>query len=131
MNGSYKVRIMNIKITDDDPRAIRTHISARTHKGLESVALADVLFFRAEHKYVTVHHTQGEMLIDESLKSLEQEFGDLLVRIHRSILVKRTAIQGLERNDNNQHLLVLKDSCQRLPISRRHASQVRALVQSL
>lgn len=122
---------MNIKISDDDSRARRTHISARTHKGLESVALEDVLFFRAEHKYVTVHHAQGETLIDESLKSLEQEFGEQLVRIHRSILVKRSAIERLERNDNHHFQLVLYGSCERLPVSRRHTSQVRALLQNL
>lgn len=109
----------------------RSHISARTHKGLECIALTDILFFRAEHKYVTVRHHNGETLIDEPLKALEQEFGEQLVRIHRSLLVNRDVIERLERNDNGQYLLVLKDCDEQLPVSRRHAPAVRSLMHSL
>ncbi len=116
---------------DSTTTPVRSHISARTHKGLECIALTDILFFQAEHKYVTVRHLHGETLIDESLKSLEQEFGEQLIRIHRSLLVNRDAIERLERNDNGLYQLILKGCDQALPVSRRHASQVRSLMHRL
>jgi two-component system response regulator AlgR len=48
-------------------------------------------------KYVVVHHARGEDLIEESLKSLEEEFGDRFVRIHRNCLVARHEIVELKR----------------------------------
>lgn len=115
----------------DNDTPARTHISARTHKGLECIALADILYFQAEHKYVTVYHSQGETLIDDSLKTLENEFPDLLVRIHRSILVNRNAIERLERSANSQQLLYLRNLTEPLPVSRRHAGPLRERMQRL
>ncbi len=109
----------------------RSHISAKTHKGIECIALADILYFQAEHKYVTIHHINGETLIDESLKALESEFSGLLVRIHRSTLVNQTFIERLERNSNGQQLLHLKGRSAPLPVSRRHAGVVRELMHRL
>ena len=59
----------------------RSHISARTRKGVELIPIDDVLYFIADHKYVTLRHTDGEVLLDEPLKALEDEFGDYFVRI--------------------------------------------------
>lgn len=109
----------------------RTHISSTTHKGIECVALSDILYLEAEHKYVTVYHLAGRTLIDEPLKALESEFPDLLIRIHRSILVNRSFIERLERYGTGQHLLFLKDHEQPLSVSRRHVSSLRDLMRVL
>lgn len=58
--------------------AARSHLSARTHKGIELIPLAQVTHCIADNKYVTLRHTEGETLLDESLKSLEEEFADIL-----------------------------------------------------
>lgn len=108
----------------------RTHISAKTHKGIECIALDEILYFLAEHKYVTIYHTKGETLIDESLKALENEFPRQLIRIHRSVLVNRDYIERMVRSDGQQ-LLYLKGLQQPLIVSRRHASQVRELMLKL
>lgn len=117
--------------TDNPAPAPRTHISARTHKGLECIALDDILYFQAEHKYVTVYHRRGETLIDESLKALENEFSERLVRIHRSILVNRSAIERMERSASGQQWLHLEAWPDPLPVSRRHAGAVRELMHRL
>ena len=54
-----------------DEGSKRTHISARTRRGLELVPVEEVCFFQADQKYVTVRHPGGELLIDDTLKELE------------------------------------------------------------
>ena len=70
----------------------RSHISARTRKGIELIPLEHVIFFIADHKYVTLRHEGGEVLLDEPLKALEDEFGERFVRIHRNALVALSLI---------------------------------------
>lgn len=47
----------------------RSHISARTRKGIELIPLPQVIYFIADHKYVTLRHETGEVLLDEPLKA--------------------------------------------------------------
>lgn len=104
----------------------RTHLSATQGGKLRLIPLRDVLYFQAGHKYVSVHHADGEVLIEESLKSLEEEFADRFVRIHRNALVAMAHIAGLDRDEHGQHVVVLRDSAARLEISRRHLPELRA-----
>ncbi|GIZ10865.1 LytTR family DNA-binding domain-containing protein [Pseudomonas sp. NCCP-436] len=112
--------------------APRSHISARTRKGIELIPLEQVIYFIADHKYVTLRHEGGEVLLDEPLKALEDEFGDQFVRIHRNALVARERIERLHRTPLGHFQLFLKglegDS---LVVSRRHVAGVRKLMQSL
>lgn len=110
---------------------IRSHISAKTHKGLELIAIQDIYYFMADLKYVTVCHTGGETLIDEPLKALEHEFGHCFIRTHRSTLVNIHAIERLQRTENGAYELVLKQVRQALPVSRRHLATVRALMEKI
>lgn len=110
----------------------RTHISARTRKGIELVPLEQVLYFIADHKYVTLRHSEGEVLLDEPLKALEEEFGDRFVRIHRNALVARDRIERLQRTPLGHFQLYLKGlEDQALTVSRRHVAGVRKLMNSL
>lgn len=106
----------------------RSHISSKTHKGLELIALQDIYYFMADQKYVSVYHNKGETLIDEPLKALEEEFNHIFTRIHRSILVNTQQIESLQRNDNGAYQLKLRDTQNLLPVSRRHVSAVRSLM---
>ena len=108
----------------------RSHISATTTRGVELVALEDVRYFRADLKYVTVFHREGELLIDESLKELEQEFGQRFVRVHRNALVAVAHIQGLEKTDEGFRVK-LENIAQGPLVSRRHLPKLRKLLQSL
>lgn len=109
----------------------RTHISAKTHQGLELIPIEHVLFFRAEQKYISVIHQNGEVLIDEPLKELEAEFSEQFIRVHRNSLVCKTAIQGLDKCDDGSFALRLNGFEELVFVSRRHAAQVRKLVKTL
>jgi len=115
----------------DNGAGPRSHI-ARTREGIELVPLDHVVYFIADHKYVTLRHEGGEVLLDEPLKALEDEFGDRFVRIHRNALVARERIERLQRTPLGHFQLFLKgldgDS---LVVSRRHVAGVRKLMQSL
>ena len=93
--------------------------------------LRDVLYFKAELKYVTLRTREREHLIEESLVSLEREFADKFVRIHRNCLVAKAAIRGFERaadeDDEPRWVVVLDGLEERLPVSRRQWPTVRDL----
>jgi len=109
----------------------RTHISARTRRGIELVPIADVRFFQADQKYVTVRFGGGEVIIDETLRELELEFGELFVRIHRGALVGAAHIESLERTGPGQSNIRLRDVAEPLEVSRRHLAAVRQFVRNL
>jgi two-component system response regulator AlgR len=100
----------------------RRHLSVHERGKIHLVPLGEVLYLRAELKYVTVRTAQREYLVEESLTSLEEEFGDAFVRIHRNCLVARIAIAGFERNAEESEsgwAVVIRDTGEKLPVSRR------------
>jgi two-component system response regulator AlgR len=109
----------------------RSHISARTRRGIELIPIEDVRFFQADQKYVTVRHGDGELLIDETLRELEDEFGERFVRVHRNALVASRFIEGLERDENGHFQIRMRGVDERVDISRRHLSSVRKYIQTL
>lgn len=113
----------------DDGR--RQHLCARLRGSLRLIPIEDVFFLRAEEKYVVVYHAAGEDLLEESLKSLEDEFTDIFVRIHRNCLVARAEIAGLQRDAEGHSHLRLRRSPQLLEVSRRSLGQLKDLLQHL
>jgi two-component system response regulator AlgR len=107
----------------------RRHVSVNEHGRLTLIPIEDIAVFRADQKYVTVEHAGGESLIDESLKSLEETFGDRFVRIHRSALVAVDRIAALEKTGDGKTRVVVRDrshpDAEALIISRRHLADVR------
>ncbi len=113
------------------PSDVRTHLCARVRGNLVLVPVLDVIYLQADEKYVQVHHTGGELLIEDSLKGLEDEFGDLFVRVHRNALVARSRIAGLVRGANKETRLALRDSSTTIEVSRRNLPALRALMRHL
>ena len=113
----------------DDSR--RMHISARTHKGLELIPVARIKYFQADQKYVTVRYDEAEIIVDETLRELEDEFADLFVRVHRNALVAKAFIEGLVKDSDGQVRIRLKDAHDLIDISRRHLPAVRKMIKSL
>lgn len=107
------------------PRPVRSHISANCQGELHLVPIADVRYFHAEHKYVTVGHPGGTLLIEESLKALEQEFADAFIRVHRNALVARAHLYALERGPGGQPRIRLHDVAETFEVSRRHLPRLR------
>lgn len=107
----------------------RQHISVKTHKGIELIAIDDIYYFIADQKYVTLRHKQGTALIDDTLKELEHEFAQRFIRIHRNALVAINALVALE-HDQQQSYARLKDIDERLVVSRRLVADVKQCLMS-
>ena len=106
----------------------RQHISARLGAELRLIPIGDIRYMQAEHKYVTVRYTQGTVLIEESLKSLEEEFPSEFLRIHRNALVALRYIASLEKERGGGHHVKLRDVPETLEVSRRHLPKVRKML---
>ncbi len=113
--------------------AERQHVCARVRGELKLIPIADVEYFHADQKYVRVHHVNGADLIDDSLKTLEEEFAARFVRIHRAALVAVDRIRSLRKGADGQTEVVLRSdgaeaatgSGECLVVSRRHLGEVK------
>lgn len=124
-------QLANIQNVSHEPNEGRRHLCARSRGRLELVPIEEVFYLLAEHKYVTVRYPRGEILIEESLKALEEEFPRRFLRIHRNALVSRAHITGLERDPRGKLTVRFKAIDDKLEVSRRHASEVREAIQHL
>jgi two-component system response regulator AlgR len=110
----------------------REYISVAERNRIVLVPVREIIFLRAEQKYVTLRTRAREHLIEEPLVQLEREFSASFVRIHRNCLVARSAIRGFERGggaDDDPHwMVVLEGLDEKLPVSRRQWPQLRELV---
>lgn len=108
----------------------RTHLCVRMRGNLELVPVDEIIFFQADHKYVTVRYRGGEVIIEDSLKSLEDEFGDRFVRVHRNALIASNALIGIEKDGDGPMLAVINGAEEKLEISRRHVADIRRYLKS-
>ena len=114
----------------------RQHFSVQERGRLLLVPVADVIYLKAELKYVTLRTRSQEYLIEDSLTSIEEELADIFVRVHRNALVARRAISGVERGTSpiegergqESWQVILRDIRERLPISRRQWPVIKSLV---
>ena len=106
----------------------RQYIRSRVGEKVILIPLLDILFCRAEDKYTIIYHVNGEALIDNPLKSLEQEFKEKFIRVHRNTLVLRERVRGLQRDGKGQHHVLLEGTEEQPLISRRNYTYVRALL---
>lgn len=122
-----------------DLQPARRHFSVQERGRVVLVPVSDVVYCKAELKYVTLRTCEREYLVEESLTSIEEEFGQSFVRVHRSALVAHAFILGVERGAHNDAAeaekgaqdswqVILRGVEERLPISRRQWSVVKALV---
>lgn len=95
------------------------------------VPIDDILYLRAEQKYVTARTAEREYLLEESLAHLESEFPRRFVRIHRNCLVAVQAVSGVARETapgeggEIHWALTLKGVAEHLTVSRRQWPQVK------
>jgi len=110
-------------------QAPRNCLSVSERGRVHLIPVEDILFLRAELKYITVRTAGREYLIEESLTQLEQEFENRFVRVHRNCLVARAAIRGFERvggeSGEGPWQVVLAGLEERIPVSRRQQHIVR------
>lgn len=109
----------------------RTQLCARLGGHLRLIPVSEIRYLHAEEKYVVVHHAQGEDLIEEPLKALEEEFGARFLRIHRNCLVARDALKELRRDGDGHAQAILHGVERPLDVSRRCLTELRAAMRHL
>jgi two-component system response regulator AlgR len=92
------------------------------------IDIREVLYFKADQKYVNVRTDKGNFLLEESLNQLHARWGNAFVRIHRNALVPRRLIRGLHRGLDDTWALELHHVTERLEVSRRNVAEVRHLI---
>ena len=110
----------------------RKNLSIHERGKIFLIPIAQVLFLRAELKYVTVRTVEREYLIEESLTALEKEFAARFIRVHRNCLVAKEEIEGFEKVADEEGgeprwAVKLKGLDEKLPISRRQQFIVREI----
>ncbi|HEX7970937.1 MAG TPA: LytTR family DNA-binding domain-containing protein [Thiobacillus sp.] len=120
------------RLREANPKA-RTHLSVNEKGRIVLIPVADILYLKAELKYVTVRTAAREFLIEESLTHLESEFGDRFLRIHRNCLAGRARIREIGKlpGDDEGHFLRLDGLDERLMVSRRQYSALREKIKSI
>lgn len=116
---------LNETPTDNNAPRARSHIAATMYDKLRVVPVEQVRYFRAEHKYVTVGYGGGQLLIEDSLSSLEQEFGERFLRVHRNALVSLEHVRAIEKENSGRHVVQLADVDERIEVSRRLVASVK------
>lgn len=119
------------QLREAHPRA-RTHLSVNEKGRIVLIPVADILYLKAELKYVTVRTATREFLIEESLTRLESEFGEAFLRIHRNCLVAGARLREIGKlpGVDDGHFLRLEGLDERLPVSRRQYSVLREKIKS-
>ncbi|MEW6133000.1 MAG: LytTR family DNA-binding domain-containing protein [Pseudomonadota bacterium] len=128
-----KARHLNLAVLDAlreaHPKS-RTHLSLSEKGRLRLVPVDEILYFKAELKYVTLKTAEREFLLEESLVRLEAEFGERFLRVHRNCLVARDKIDQIGKTPGSEegHYVRLRGLDEQLPVSRRQYSQLRELL---
>jgi len=117
-------QLRQLNRTQDEPAA-RTHISVHMRGQISLIPVQDIVYFMADSKYVTVRTPAEQHLIEDSLVSLEEEFGERFLRIHRNALVAAQYIRGIEKQPSGRWCVLLKGIDDKLDVSRRHTPAVR------
>ncbi|MGE0482520.1 MAG: LytR/AlgR family response regulator transcription factor [Gammaproteobacteria bacterium] len=103
----------------------RRHVSAVVGGALRLLPIAEVVYFQADQGYVSAVSPGSRLLIEDSLRALEEEFGEQFVRVHRNALVNPTEVKALERDAEGNTVVVFQRLPERLLVSRRLLGAVR------
>lgn len=109
----------------------RTHFSVSERGRVILVPVEDVIYLRAELKYLTLRTREREYLIEDSLSAIEQEFGKRFLRLHRNCLVAQASILGYEKHHEadgeSRWVALLKDVPETIAVSRRQQHVLRGM----
>ena len=101
------------------------YLNASYRGGVLRVPVEDVVFLRADSKYVEVWHVGGMALTEESLRAIEDRLPGLFLRVHRNALVAAQRMRALHKLADGQLSLHLDGTEEPVEVSRRHAAEVR------
>ena len=103
----------------------RTHLVNESRRGVQTAPVDEVRCFIAEQKYVRAVHPGGSLLIPDTLKELEAEFGGRFLRVHRNALVSLAHIASLKRGEEEGWCVELEGVEERPAVSRRHLAELK------
>ena len=103
----------------------RSCVTAHYRGGVRRIPVDTVLGFQADQKYTTVFHDGGETLLEDSLVSLEERFGERFLRVHRNALVAKARLAGLDRGGDGRWRVLVGDRGLSFEVSRRHLAEIR------
>ncbi|PIP80133.1 MAG: DNA-binding response regulator [Gammaproteobacteria bacterium CG22_combo_CG10-13_8_21_14_all_40_8] len=129
-NRAQLAQLSNKK-PSSQPKDFRKFIAVNYRGALIKIPVNEIHYFKAEQKYVLLYHLQKEYIIDDSLKSLEEELSAFFVRIHRNALVNKKLISELRRNRLGRYTVFLNSLEQELPVSRVHIKEIKALMKGI
>ena len=115
------------------------HISINERGRILLIPVEEIVYFRAELKYITVRTLNKEYLLEDALLRLENVFANQFVRCHRNCLVAKKFILGFEKRiletplaedhlpnqKDKQWVVLLKGLNEIIPISRRQQHIVK------
>jgi two-component system response regulator AlgR len=129
LTRAQSARAPSAAALNDMSKGAPSFLSAQERGRIYLIPLDDVIYLKAELKYVTVRTAEREYLIEDALARLEQEHAERFVRLHRNCLVARAAVRGFERSSEGEgHWLALLEGCdEKLAVSRRQQHIVREL----
>lgn len=125
LSKAHQLNQAQIKQLENATQTSPDAFVANTWQGQEIIPLLDIFAFRADHKYLTVVHRQGETVSDQTLKDLEQRYSDHFIRIHRNSLVNKHQIEKLVKDQEGHHFVKLKAIAEPHAVSRRHVSDIK------
>lgn len=127
--------VIPVQTLEKIQQGARSHLSFHERGRLLLIPVSDILYLRADLKYVAARTAVREYLLDESLTHLEEEFSERFIRLHRSALAARDAIIGFEKSADDdaetQWQALLRDVPERLPVSRRQWPLVKQYAKQL
>ena len=112
-----------------EPDLAEEHLVIQDRGRTERVPVAEVLYLKAELKYITVRTASRSYILDGSLNELEDKFAQRFMRIHRNALIARRAVRALEKHFDAEEgegwAVRLNGIDELLAVSRRQLSAVR------
>ena len=117
-----------------EPEKAEENLLIQDRGRTERVPLSEVLYFKAELKYITVRTLKRSYILDGSLSELEARFGSRFMRIHRNALIARHAVRALEKHFDPEEgegwAVRLSGLDELLAVSRRQLGAVRDAIAS-
>ena len=124
-----KVRKFLGKTAEDEDQ--RHYLRSKVGDRVALIPVDRVIYLLSEHKYTTVVYDKGTAVIDDTLKSLIDEFSGQFFRIHRNALVATSHLRGLVKDSSGQIRVTLKGTDTDLEVSRRNLPGLRKLIRNL
>jgi DNA-binding LytR/AlgR family response regulator len=124
--ADLRALVERVQLQAQNPGTHLRWITVPQGRDLRLIAVDEICYFQADHKYITVVTAEGQALINTPLKELLARLdGEMFWQVHRSTVVNVNAVRSIVRGLRGQMNLVLKDRSETLPVSSAYAHLFR------